>query len=159
MGFNNETLFITRQTEGRMGWYLFCVPHYYIRLWWTKIHIFPYINCLLCSINDTFSKHQQQTKPKTNMYMNPGRFHRITCHSTGWGLSHTGSKPQVAPVTRRKVAASLTAQCWKLWRIMSEPSSRHWCDRDVNETVGGLQCNTDMARRRFGGGTLRTPLV
>ena len=80
----------------------------------------------------------------------------------GWGLSHAGSKPQVAPVTRRKAAASLTAQCWKLWRItgeqldfltarfeggdssgltpsevsqMLEPSSGHWCDRDVNEQL------------------------
>ena len=26
-----------------------------------QIHIFPYINCPLCSINDTFSKCQQQT--------------------------------------------------------------------------------------------------
>ena len=38
-----------------------------------KIHIFPYISCLLCSVNDTFSKCQQQTKPSQNpnMYMNP----------------------------------------------------------------------------------------
>ena len=80
----------------------------------------------------------------------------------GWGLSHAGSIPQVAPVTQRKVAASLSARWWKLWRItgerldsltarfegsdssgltpsevlqMLEPSSRHWCDWDVNEQL------------------------
>ena len=38
-----------------------------------------------------------------------------------WGLRHPGSKPPVAPVTQRKVAASSSAQCWKLW-----PSSENY---------------------------------
>ena len=42
----------------------------------------------------------------------------------GWGLSHAGSKPQVAPVTRCKVAASLNLETLENnWRMTGLPHS------------------------------------
>ena len=80
----------------------------------------------------------------------------------GVGAESCWLKTSSSPVTQRKVAASLSARWWKLWRITGEqldfftaifegsdssgltpsevsqtlePSSGHWCDRDVNEQL------------------------
>ena len=98
----------------------------------------------------------KQTKPKANMqYMNLVRLQQTARSQHGVGAESHWLKTQVA--------ASLSARWWKFQRItrerldsltvrfegsdssgltpsevlqMSEPSSRHWCDQDVNEQVG-----------------------
>ena len=94
--------------------------------------------------------------------MNPVRLQRIARSQHWVGAESCWLKTSSSPVTQRKVAASLSARWWKLWRItgeqldsltarfegsdssglmlsevlqMSEPSSRHWCDWDVNEQL------------------------